>query len=119
MGKGLGIAALVFAIVSIFIPLVSLYVMWIALALTAGAAFARDKGFSIAAFAIVAVNLFFLSPVALAAVLISSSIKIITIALFLAVILGWVTAANTKRSPPQLPSSRSPDSSKRTPPPFN
>ena len=119
MGKGLGIAALVFAIISIFIPLVSLYIMWIALALAASAAFARDKGFSIAAFAIVAVNLFFLSPVALAAVFISSSIKVITTALFLAVILGWVTTANTKRSPPQLSSSGDTDASKRTPPPFN
>ncbi len=117
MGKGLGIAALIFAIVSIFIPFASLYVMWIALALTASAAFARDRRLSIAAFAVVAVNLFFLSPVALAAVLISSSIKVITAALFLAVILGWVTSARKNSSTPQAPPSGSPDSSKRAPPP--
>ena len=94
MGKGLGIAALVFTIFSIIVPAVALYVLWLGLALAVGAAFSGDKGLSIGAFAIGAVNIIFLSPLTLAAVSASSGLQIITGDLFLAIVAGRILAKN-------------------------
>ena len=70
--KGVGIAALVIAIVSIFTPIVTLYVIWVALLIAGIADLMGDRAFTIATIAISAVNLIFLSPVTLA-VLIGTS----------------------------------------------
>ena len=70
--KGVGIAALVIAIVSIFTPIVTLYVIWVALLIAGIAGLMGDRSFTIATIAISAVNLVLLSPVTLA-VLIGTS----------------------------------------------
>jgi hypothetical protein len=62
MGKGIGIAALVFAIIAIFVPVFGIMVGWLALFLATLAALFGDKTFTIAALVITAVNYFFLSP---------------------------------------------------------
>jgi hypothetical protein len=66
--KGFGIAALVIGILSIFIPVVSIYVGAIALLLASVAALAGDRIFGVAAYLIVAVNVFLLSPITLGAI---------------------------------------------------
>jgi hypothetical protein len=62
MARGLGIGALVIGILSLTVPVISLYVVWLALLLAAVAAVAGDKTFAIATFAICLVNVLFLSP---------------------------------------------------------
>jgi hypothetical protein len=62
MGKGLGIAALVIAIISIFIPIVGVFTGWLALILAAVGALAGDVVFTVAVVAISAVSYIFLSP---------------------------------------------------------
>lgn len=62
MGKGFGIGALVLGILSIFVPIVSLYVVWLALALATVAGLLSDKVFSLATIVITLVNVLFLSP---------------------------------------------------------
>lgn len=67
--KGFAMAALVVAIVAVFIPIISLHFVWIALVLTAIAFFTEDpkgkegRDFSRAAFIICIVNVLLLSPV--------------------------------------------------------
>ena len=62
MGKGLGIAALVIGIISILVPVITLYVVWLALILAAVAGYGGEKTYSVATIAICLVNLLFLSP---------------------------------------------------------
>jgi hypothetical protein len=62
MGKGLGIAALVIAILSIFIPLYGIMTGWIALVLATLSALAGDRTFAVAVSAISLVAYVFLSP---------------------------------------------------------
>jgi hypothetical protein len=92
MGMGFGIGALVFTILSIIVPVVSLYVLWLGLILAVLAAFSGDKVFSIASFIIGLVNLVFLSPLSLVAISISSNVKTITVGLFIAIIVGWLVS---------------------------
>ena len=113
MGMGMGIAALVLSIIAIFIPLVALYVIWVGLIFTAIAAFAGDKAFSIAAWCISLVNLLLLSPITLA-ILIggpgsdntirgpSIFLVIVTVALFVLVIVGWIVGRK-KPAVPMVP----------------
>lgn len=61
MGKGFGIAALVFALLAIFMPM-GFVLSAIAMVLAAVAALAGDRTFTIASLAIAAVNTIFLSP---------------------------------------------------------
>ncbi|MBU4185841.1 MAG: hypothetical protein KKI12_06225 [Proteobacteria bacterium] len=62
MAKGLGIAALVVAIIGIFVPVVTIYVIWLSLILAAIAGLLGDKVFPIASFFANLVNIVFLSP---------------------------------------------------------
>lgn len=62
MAKGFGIAALVFAILAIFVPVVSIYVVAFAMLMAAVAGFFGDKVFTVASVAISVVNCYFLSP---------------------------------------------------------
>lgn len=103
MGKGLGIAALVLGILSIFVPIVSLYVVWLALVLAIGSALGGDKTFAVATVVITLVNVLFLSPatwLALAGEKMSggSGLKMITVILFLAAI-GAVVYTAVKSNP--------------------
>jgi len=98
MNKGLGIAALVIGVFSIIVPGVSLFVVWVALILATVAALSGDKTYSIATFVICLVNVLFLSPatmMAFAGERLSggSSLKILTIILFLAPIAVLLISA--------------------------
>jgi hypothetical protein len=62
MGKGLGIAALVVSIISIFIPLYGIFLGWLALLVVLFAALAGDITFTIAVVVISVINYIFLSP---------------------------------------------------------
>ena len=62
MAKGFGIAALVCAILAIFIPFVGIVVSGIAIVLAIVAALSGDRVFATATSLIAAVNTFFLSP---------------------------------------------------------
>jgi hypothetical protein len=62
MAKGFGIAALVLAILAIFIPVGGVAISAIAVLCAAVAGLAGDLGFSIATAIIAGVNTFFLSP---------------------------------------------------------
>jgi hypothetical protein len=62
MEKGLGIAALVCAILAIFIPLYGIWVTWIAVAIACVAAFLGDKPFAISTSVIAFVNMVVLTP---------------------------------------------------------
>ncbi len=66
MKQGFGIAALVVAILAIFVPFYSVVVSGVALILAAVAALAGDRPFAIATPLIAAANLFLFSPVTLA-----------------------------------------------------
>lgn len=66
MDKGFGIPALVFAIISIFVPLFGIFVSGIAVLLAVLSALAGDRIFATSTAVIVAVNTFFLSPLTLA-----------------------------------------------------
>lgn len=62
MAKGFGIAALVLAILAIFIPVGGVLISAIAVLFAAIAGFSGDRGFSIATALIAGVNTYFLSP---------------------------------------------------------
>ncbi|HEY6255791.1 MAG TPA: hypothetical protein VIY51_08360 [Xanthobacteraceae bacterium] len=62
MNKGFGIAALVLAIIAIFVPFYGLWVSGIACALAVAAALAGDRIFAVATPIIAGVNTYFLSP---------------------------------------------------------
>ena len=62
LGKGLGIAALCFAIIGAFMPVVGLYVGWIALLLASAAALFGQRGLAVATAIISAVVFVFLTP---------------------------------------------------------
>lgn len=98
MGKGFGIASLVFAIFSIFVPIVTLYVVWLSLALAAVAGLLGDKTFTLAALVISLINIIFLSPMTWAALagenMGGGSILMITTAiLFLAPVAAMIFGA--------------------------
>ena len=95
MAKGLGIAALVISILSIFIPVVSLYIVWLALILATIAAIFDAKTLTIATFAICLVNVLFLYPTTWTALVGermagSFFLKAFTITLFIAPIAGLI-----------------------------
>lgn len=62
MNKGFGIAALVLAILAIFVPVAGIVLSGLALLLAAVAALAGDRAFAIATPLIAGVNTFLLSP---------------------------------------------------------
>jgi len=62
MAKGLGIAALVVAVLGILVPVVTIYVVWLSLVLAAIAGLLGDTTFPIAATIASLVNIVFLSP---------------------------------------------------------
>lgn len=62
MDKGFGIAALVLAILAIFVPVVGIFVSGLALVLAAISALSGDRVFATATPLIAGVNTFFLSP---------------------------------------------------------
>jgi hypothetical protein len=63
MAKSLGISALVIAVLSLLVPLVSVYVVWIALALASAAVLSSgERTLAIAAYVICVVNVLLLSP---------------------------------------------------------
>lgn len=101
MSKGFGIAALVFSITGIFIPVVSLYIIWLALILISLLAFAGERTFSFAAYIICLINILFLSPISI--LLFSeeakqggSSLKIVTIILFIIPLVGLIVRSFSK-----------------------
>jgi hypothetical protein len=105
MSTGLGIAALVFGILSIFIPVISLYVVWLALALATIAALSGDKTYSIATFVICLVNVLFLSPatwMAFSGEALSrgSALKVFTIVMFVAPIAGILLSLVRRKGSP-------------------
>lgn len=70
MKTGFGIAALILAIIALFIPIpIWLYTAWVALLLAVIAALAGDRAFSIAVMALTVANTLFFSPLTLAALI--------------------------------------------------
>lgn len=70
MKTGFGIAALILAIIALFIPVpIWLYTAWVALLLAVIAALAGDRDFSTAVMALTVANTLFFSPVTLTALL--------------------------------------------------
>ncbi len=90
MSKGIGIASLVFGILAIFVPVVSLYVVWLALGLAGVAAFAGDRTFSVATLLICLVNVIFLSPATILELEGVSFLKTCTIVFFIAPVAGLI-----------------------------
>lgn len=62
MHKGLGIAALVIAIVGLGVPGITIYIVWLALILATLSAFLGNKAFPLAATLVCLINAFLLSP---------------------------------------------------------
>jgi len=62
MNKGLGVGAMVVAILAIFVPVVTVYVVWLALGLATLAALMKDMTYPIVTVLISAINVVFLSP---------------------------------------------------------
>ncbi|MCI3133149.1 hypothetical protein [Phenylobacterium aquaticum] len=62
MGKALGIAAFVVLLLSVLIPVVGTYITFLALAISAGAAFGGEKTWVLVVEVVSAVKIFFLSP---------------------------------------------------------
>ena len=62
MNKGLGVGAMVVAILAIFVPVVTVYVVWLALVLATLAALMKDMTYPIVTVLISGINLVFLSP---------------------------------------------------------
>jgi hypothetical protein len=62
MGRGLGIAALVIAIISIFIPAAGIFIGWLALILVTIAALVGEVGLTVAVVAASFINYVFMSP---------------------------------------------------------
>jgi len=67
MGQGLGIGAMIVAILAIFVPVVGIYVVWGALVLATVAALMGDRVYPVVTVIITIVNVVFLSPLILAA----------------------------------------------------
>lgn len=98
MEKGLGIGAMVVAILAIFVPVVTIYVVWGALVLATLAALMGDKTFAIVTILISAMNLVFLSPMTWAAIAGENigggnMLFYVTIALFITPIVAMVMNA--------------------------
>jgi hypothetical protein len=66
MNKGLGLGAMVLAILAILVPVVTIYVVWLALILATIAVLMGDRVYFIVTVLISIVNLVFLSPMTLA-----------------------------------------------------
>jgi hypothetical protein len=67
MAKGFGIAALVIAVIAIFVPIPAwLFLAWLALLLAALGALAGDRTFAVAVPLLVAANTILMSPLTLA-----------------------------------------------------
>ena len=62
LSTGLGIAAIIIAVIAFFVPLAGLFIGWVALLIACGAALYGDKGLSIATAVVCAINFFFLTP---------------------------------------------------------
>ena len=62
MHKGLGIAALVIAVIGMGVPVITIYIVWLALVLATLSAFLGNKAFPLAATLVCLINAFLLSP---------------------------------------------------------
>lgn len=99
MEKGLGVGAIIVAILAIFVPVVTIYVVWGALVLATMAALMGDKVSPIATVMISIVNVLFMSPMTLMALKGEnesggSMYMILTIVLAIAPIVGMVVYTN-------------------------
>lgn len=109
MAKGLGIAALVVSILAIFVPIVTVYVIWLALILAAVSGFMGDKAFPIASLLVCLLNLVFWSPATWIAfhgehIQGGSFFRITTIILFIAPIAGLIAGIVKMKKVPQTTS---------------
>jgi hypothetical protein len=66
VSKGFGLASLMVSIIGIIVPVVTIYVVWLALALASTAAFFGNKKYTISSFFTCLINVLFLSPLTLA-----------------------------------------------------
>lgn len=103
MAKGLGIAALVVALLGIGVPVVTIYVVWLALLLAAIAGILGDRAFPVAATLTCLINLLFLSPLTWAALWGEqlqggSTLGTTTIVLFIAPVVGLIVGMMRKPS---------------------
>lgn len=92
MHKGFGIAALIVAVIGIGIPLITIYMVWLALALAALSAFLGNKAFPLAATLVCLINALFLSPSVWILLTVEPKMfyKATTIVLFIAPIAGLI-----------------------------
>ena len=96
VGKGIGIACLVVAIIAIFIPIYGGYLIGIALIGAAFAALFGDKTFTISIVVISFLNVWFLSPVLKAAIGDVDGLLGVAIILFAAPIIALFLNATGK-----------------------
>ena len=98
MAKGFGIAALVFALLAVFIPVpVNVYMVGLVLILATVSAVAGDKPLTIAALLISGVNIVILSPVTMRFIRTESNgdtVALVLIVLFIAPIAAMILNAN-------------------------
>jgi hypothetical protein len=104
MAKGFGIAALVMAILAIFVPVAGVAISALAVLLAVIAGFSGDRGFAIATALISAINAFFVSPSLWMmqeggpSQSRSSLVAIVAIAFFVVPIIGVVIGSSRKPS---------------------
>ena len=98
MEKGFGIAAVAIAIISCFVPFVTLFAVWLALLLAAIAAFLGDRVFSVATSLICFANIAFMSPVTMVGLLAPNGqpMLVISVILLLAPFAAMVAGKKNK-----------------------
>ncbi len=98
MHKGLGIAALVIAVIGMGIPVITIYIVWLALVLATLSAFLGNKAFPLAATLVCLVNALFLSPSVWILLTVEPKmfLKATTTILFIAPIAGLIIGRRKK-----------------------
>lgn len=102
MAKGLGIAALVLSILAIFVPVITIFVVWLAMILAAVGGFFGERAFAIASVLVSLVNLILLSPMTWAAFAGENAgggafFQTVTVILFIAPIVAMIVGAKKQR----------------------
>ena len=96
--KGLGIAALVIAVIGMGVPVITIYIVWLALVLATLSAFLGNKAFPLAATLVCLINTLFLAPSIWILFMVEPRqvLKATTIVLFIASIAGLIIGRRKK-----------------------
>ena len=96
--KGLGIAALIVAVIGMGVPVITIYIVWLALVLAALSAFLGNKAFPLAATLVCLINALLLSPSVWILLTVEPKmfLKVTIIILFIAPIAGLIIGRRKK-----------------------